>query len=115
MFQELQSLTSMDPLIIQLLILILIFSHESDQDHRQSWHDAEQILQGQNHYVQLLWNYLTVRYPSEQAISIYSRLIFSCMKAQQLGRATKLVVTEQIPHHQRDQLAPLMQSIVFLS
>lgn len=112
---ELQSLISMDHLIVQLLILIVIFSHESNRYETHEWHDAEQIFQGQNHYIQLLWNYLSVRYSSEQAIAIYSRLIFSCMKAQDLGRQTKALVTEQIPSYEHDHLAPLMQSILFLS
>lgn len=112
---ELQNLTSMDHFIVQLCILIVIFSTESDRYETQEWHDVEQIFQGQNHYVQLLWNYLSNRYSSEQAITIYSRLIFSCMKAQELGRQTKTLVTEQIPHREHNHLAPLMQSILFLS
>lgn len=110
--EEIQQLSAMDHTIIKLIILIVIFSKTSDHDPIV-WVESQKIFRAQNVYVKLLWNYLHVRFGSEQTPSKYSRLIFSCLKAQNLGRKTKEIVHEQIVNNQ--QLAPLMQSILFLS
>ena len=110
--ETVQNLSAMDPTIIKLIILILTFSNGFQIDPSIKLENA-QIFRAQNIYVKLLWNYLNVRFGSEQTPMKFSRLIFSSLKAQQLGQQTKEIVHEQIVNIQ--QIAPLMQSILFLS
>jgi hypothetical protein len=110
--EEIQYLSSMDHLIIKLVILILIFTKGSDLNE-SIWLQTDQIYHAQNIYVQLLWNYLHGRFGIEQTTSRFSRLIFSCMKAQVLARQTKEIVNKQVLTHQH--FAPLMQSVLLVS
>ena len=110
--EDIQQLSSMDHTVIKLLILVLIFSTGSDLSESTGL-QTEQIFRAQNVYTQLLWNYLDARFGAPQTASIFSRLIFSCMKAHVLGRKTKETVSRQI--HDSQQLAPLMQSVLLIS
>lgn len=110
--EEIQRLSSMDHTVIKLLILVLIFSTGSDLSE-STGRQTEQIFRAQNIYTQLLWKYLDARFGADQTASIFSRLIFSCMKAHVLGRQTKETVSRQIQNSQ--QLAPLMQSVLLIS
>ena len=110
--EEIQQLSSMDHTVIKLLILVMSFSTGSDLDESTSL-QTEQIFRTQNIYIQLLWNYLDGRFGADQTASIFSGLIFSCMKAHVLGRQTKVTVSRQIQDSQL--LAPLMQSVLLIS
>jgi hypothetical protein len=56
---------------------------------------------------------LNVRFGYDQTASLFSRLIFSCMKSHSLARETKeTAATNNVPN---DELAPLMQSVLQIS
>jgi hypothetical protein len=112
LIKEVQDLTSNDHLIIKLAMLIMIFSKGSDLNE-PTWLQPQEIFHAQNIFVNLLWKYLNVRFSNDETASIYSRLIFACMKAQKLGRKTKEAVSNQ--NVSNDHLAPLMQSVLLNS
>ena len=110
--REVQDICSNDHVIIKLLMLILIFSKGSDINE-PTWLQPNEIFHAQNVYINLLWKYLDARFDPEHTASIFSRLTFSCMKAQVLSRLTKEALTKQTVNN--DQLAPLMQSVLLSS
>ena len=110
--KEIQNICSFDHFILKLAMLIMIFSKGFDLNE-PNWLQPEEIFQAQNVYVNLLWKYLDARFGSHQTPSRFSRLIFSCMKAQILGRKTKEAVSKL--NVSNDHLAPIMQSIISTS
>ncbi|CAF4697222.1 unnamed protein product [Rotaria sp. Silwood2] len=106
---ELQKLCSHDHLIMKLLILIIIFSKGADYIE-PILVESEKVFYAQNVYVDLLWNYLNVRFGCDQTPYIFSRLIFCCMKSHSLARETKETITKK--DVQNKKFAPLMQSIL---
>ena len=110
--REIREIADNDHLIIKLTMLIFIFSKGSD-GNEPTWLEAQKIVHGQNIYLTLLWKYLDARFQPDQTASILSRLIFAGMKAQILARLTKTSLTNKPMNN--DQLAPLMQSVLFNS
>lgn len=110
--REIHEIVDNDHLIIKLAMLTFIFSKGSDENE-PTWLEPQKIFYGQNLYLTLLWKYLDVRFSTDQTASIISRLIFASMKAQNLARLTKTSVTNKSVNN--DQLAPLMQSVLFNS
>ncbi|CAF1087354.1 unnamed protein product [Adineta ricciae] len=110
--KEVQDICCNDHLIIKLVMLLMIFSKGSDSNE-PVWHETQKIFQSQNMFVDLLWKYLDVRFGNDMVPIIYSRLIFASMKGQILARKTKEAIAKQEINN--DQLAPLMQSVLFNS
>jgi len=110
--EEVQQLSSNDHFIMKLLILIVIFSKGADYIEPMLT-EPQKVFHSQNIFVNLLWNYLNVRFGYDQTASVFSRLIFSCMKSHSLARETKeTAATNNVPN---DELAPLMQSVLQIS
>ncbi|CAF1250047.1 unnamed protein product [Adineta steineri] len=112
LIKDVKNQISSDHLVIKLIILIMIFSKGSDFDE-PIWLEPQKIFLAQNIFINLLWKYLDIRYGYDKTASIYSHLIFACMKAQNIGRKTKEAVTKQTVNS--DDLAPLMQSVILNS
>jgi hypothetical protein len=110
--EEVQNLCANDHLIIKLLILIMIFSKGSDLNE-PTWIQSIEIFHAQNHFIDLLWKYLDIRFGNDQIAPIFSALIFTCMKAQIVGRETKEALAKQTLNN--DHFAPLMQSVLLNS
>ena len=72
--------------------------------------DSKQVYSNQNVYIELLWNYLNIRFGSDQTPGIFSRLIFCCMKSHSLARETKEAIVKN--NVMNKYLVPLMQSIL---
>ncbi|CAF4644225.1 unnamed protein product [Rotaria sp. Silwood1] len=109
---EVQDICSNDHLIMKIAMLIIIFSKGSDVNEPY-WLHPHEIFHAQNVFIDILWKYLDVRFNSDLTASIFSRLIFACMKAQILGQKTKEAVSKQTVYY--DHLAPLMQSVLLSS
>ena len=104
-----QRTCSNDRLIMKLLLLILFFSKGTDP-FEPVLVDSFHVCQAQNIFIDLLWNYLIVRFGCEQTPMIYSRLIFSLLICQSLAREVKgIIATKSV---QVDALTPLMQSVL---
>lgn len=110
--QEVQEICSNDHLIMKLAMLIMIFSKGSDVNE-PLWREPQKIFHAQNVFIDLLWKYLTARFSSDLTASIFSRLIFACMKGQILARKTKESLSKQTINS--DYIAPLMQSVFLIS
>ena len=106
---DVQSSCSNDHLVMKLLLLILFFSKGTDPLETVLV-DPLHVCQAQNIFIDLLWNYLLVRFGLEQTPMIYSQLIFSLLICQALAREVKDIITEKSV--QVDELAPLMQSVL---
>jgi hypothetical protein len=107
-----QEISSNDHLIMKLLILVMIFSKGADS-YEGYLLESTKIFRTQNIFCQLLWNYLNVRFSYHQTASIFSRLIFSCLKAHSIARQSKEIIVRTNIH--TDDLAPLMQSVLQIS
>ncbi|CAF1279968.1 unnamed protein product [Rotaria sordida] len=106
---QLQKLCSYDRSILKLLILVIIFSKGADYVE-PILVESEKVFNAQNVFVDLLWNYLNVRFGYDQTPHLFSRLIFCCMKSHSLARETKETITKI--DVQNKKFAPLMQSIL---
>jgi hypothetical protein len=109
---EVQNLCSNDHLIMKLLILIVLFSKGADPIEPILFEPLK-VFCAQNIFVNLLWNYITVRFGSDRTATLVSRLIFSSLKCQSLARETKETIAKKTV--QSDNLAPLMQSVLQIS
>lgn len=110
--RSVQSSTANDDLVIKLMILIMILSKGADSNE-PSLLEGEKVYRAQNIFVNLLWNYLAVKFGTDSAVSIVSRLVFDSLKAFTLGRESKIILaTKKV---QVDVLAPLMQSVLQIS
>ncbi|CAF1284621.1 unnamed protein product [Adineta steineri] len=110
--EEVQQLCSNDHLVMKLLILIVIFSKGADSIE-PILIESQKVFDAQNIFIDLLWNYLNVRFGEEQTASIFSRLIFCCMKTHELAREAKETAAKK--NVDSNELAPLMQSILQIS
>lgn len=106
---DVQRDSSNDHLLMKILMLIMIFSKGADWNEPRLI-EPQKIFHAQNIFVNLLWNYLTVRFGCENVSSVCSRLLFSCMKAHSIARESKESIANKNVH--TDDLAPLMQSVL---
>lgn len=109
---DVRRLLSCDLLVMKLLILIMIFSKGADA-HEPSLVESTNVFRAQNVFVDLLWQYLNVRFGRDRTASLVSRLIFACMKAHSIARESKASIARK--HVQIDDVAPLMQSVLQIS
>jgi len=91
---EVQKLCSNDHLIMKMLILLAVFSKGADLIE-PILVESEKVFYSQNIFVNLLWNYLNVRFGYDQTSSIISRLILSLLKFHSLARETKKNICSQ--------------------
>jgi hypothetical protein len=76
--------------------------------------ESQKVFHAQNIFVDVLWKYLNVRFGDDLTASLFSRLMFCCMKAQSLARETKDNIANK-QYQSGDDLAPLMQSVFLTS
>jgi len=110
--RDVQILCSSDHLIMKLLMLIILFSKGADIYETHSF-EPMKIYLSQNLFVNLLINYLDVRFGTCRSSIICSQLIFSILKCQSIGRETKETLANKI--NQTNELAPLMHSVLQIS
>lgn len=101
-----------DHLVMKVFILILLFAKGADP-FEPHLIDPFNVFHAQNTFVDLLWNYLIVRFGFDQTPMIYSRLTFALVICQSLAREIKELITRKSV--QVDKLTPLMQSVLQIS
>ena len=79
-----------DPVVIRLWLITLFFStplhyHDEGPLITPILKKKVAVRQTQNAYIGLLWKYLSHRYGDDQAVQIYSNLVFVYMKMQSVG------------------------------
>ena len=106
--RSLQQFVAIDPLIIQVLILSLLFSHYSSCTSlvEPVLIDRNYIRQCQNDYVTLLIRILFERFGQPYADNLFSKLIFLSLNIQNLNQEISAIETRQIFH---ENLSHLMQ------
>jgi hypothetical protein len=109
---EIQKISCYDHAVMKLLILIFLLSKGADYSE-PILIESKKVFHSQNVFVDLLWNYMNVRFGYDQAASVLSRLIFYCMKTHSLARETKETVIKN--NVQENDLVPLMQSVLKIS
>jgi len=92
--------------------LITIFSKGVDSNEPNLIY-PRQVLDAQNVFVHLLWRYITERFGTDKTPNLFRRIVYNCMFAQAIARATKESVTYKNLDY--DDLAPLMQSVLQIS
>jgi hypothetical protein len=109
---EIQKICSNDHLIMKLLILMMLFSKGADLIE-PILVESKKVFSAQNIFVNLLWNYLNVRFGYNQTVLRFSGLIFSSLKCHALARETRETAAKKSV--QIDELVPLMQSVLQIS
>lgn len=106
---DVQALCSNDRLIMKLLLLITLFSKGADT-YESYTYDSLKICSYQNLFVDLLVNYINVRFDAHRSPMICSQLIFSILKCQSLARELKETLANK--SNSINEFAPLMQSVL---
>ncbi|CAF0834531.1 unnamed protein product [Adineta ricciae] len=108
--RKLKHLCADDHLILKLLILIVIFS--KGVEHMEPvLVESTKVFYSQCAFVDILWNYLNLRFGDGQASLMFPHIAFSLMKAYAMAREAKEDVTRQTSET-ADELVPLMKSVV---
>ena len=94
----LQSFIEIDPMIIYLLILILLFSHYSSCTSLAEpiLHEQSLIFNIQNFYLNLLVKFLSEKFDEQHVNYLLSKLILVCLNIQNLNRDVGLIESSQI-------------------
>ena len=104
-----------DSIIVQLLLLINLFSKGSSictfcNEAEPIAHNIVSILHRQNFFVDLLWKYLEDKYGSTKTIDIWLKLVLVTNESYLQAYNTRSNYIENDPV--ADQLVPLMQSVI---
>lgn len=106
--RSLHQFVAIDPMIIHVLILTLLFSHYSSCTSlvEPILFDRNYIQQCQNVYTNLLIRILFERFGQPYADNLFSKLIFLSLNIQNLNRDISTIETRQISY---ENLSHLMQ------
>ncbi|CAF0737321.1 unnamed protein product [Rotaria sp. Silwood1] len=113
--RSLHSIVEMDRRIMQLTLVILLFSKGLSHFincQEPSLNNYQQVLHAQNIYVEQLWIFLEQHYGSIQTIRTFTTLINKCMLIQALFRDIHQDINEKIDIC---QVPPIMRTLMHLS
>ncbi|CAF1483608.1 unnamed protein product [Didymodactylos carnosus] len=109
-------LTARDPVIVELLLVILIFTKGLSAHNAYSVEpilsNSSQVYQAQCKYTSLLWRYMLQKYNLSLTIHKFSLLIAQIMKIQALSRDFQQYIVNQVDV---DKINPLMKSLLQLT
>ena len=104
------------PLILKLGLIVQIFtlnlSRLPDEDLHCDFADRRALLQSQDVYVTLLWNYLNVIFDTRGAVQAMGVLVFQYLRYQQLMNEMDSFIMQ---HFRPEQFHPLTKSALRLS
>lgn len=113
--RALHSIAQVDRRIIQLALVIFLFSKGLSNlvtTQEQSLSNPIQVFTIQNRYLEHLWFFLEKNYGSKRAVLIYSSLVEKCLLIQNLLRDIQQDVHEKL---HPDEVSPIMRSVMQLS
>lgn len=110
--RSLQSIARLDRRVIQLTLVIMLFSRGLSMPKNpsnSSLNHPEKVLQLQNYYLEHLWLYMEKLYGSTRAILTFSTLISQCLHIQLLLRDVHQDVHEKL---NPSEVLPLIRTLL---
>ena len=113
--RSLHSIVQIDRRIMQLTLIIMLFSKGLStlmNSSEPSLNNHQQVLNAQNFYVEILWIFMEKMYGSTRTALIFSTLINKCLLVQVLLRDIQQDIHEKIDPC---QVSPIIRSVMHLS
>ncbi|CAF1125607.1 unnamed protein product [Rotaria sordida] len=113
-FHVLANIINKDPIIIQLLMLIMIFSKglSANDDHEPLLNDERHVFYAQSKYTDLLFRYLMEQSSFEVVIMKITHIIEQLLKIQKVSRDFRQYIRSNIDV---THVNPLMKSLLHLT
>ena len=121
LLRSIKKITEGDPLILQLMMIIMIFTNSASLEdivvnEKPDLIYTKQVYEAQSIYLSLLFRYMIEKYASYyQAARQYSQLIQKVVQMQMLVRTYQQVLQEQLVNTSDEEMNPISKSILHLS
>jgi hypothetical protein len=113
--RALQSIVQIDKRIMQLALVIMLFSKglSSMINYNEPLlNNYQQVFRAQNFYIEQLWSFTEKYYGSVRTAVIFSTLVSKCLLIQGLLRDIQQDIHEKIDPY---QVPPIIRSLMLLS
>ncbi|CAF1046030.1 unnamed protein product [Adineta steineri] len=114
---SLVKLTGQDPTLLSLLMLVVLFTPGISMNIEEPLlKDPLAVHRAQNHYTQLLWNYLISKQGEIQACKHFTQLLSAMFQIRSVSKNSQEFIRYQmISSDVVNQIAPVMQSVLHIS
>ena len=114
LLHSLVNLVDRDPIVVQLLMLIVIFAKgaSADDDQEPTLNDPQRVFQAQAKYTDLLFRYLLEKSSYEKVIVKITQLTEQLLKIQKVSRDFQQYIKSQVDI---THVNPLMRSLLHLT
>ena len=113
--RSLQSVVEMDPRLMQLVLIIMLFSKgisTMTDTIEPLLNNSSEVFQVQNFYVEHLWIFMEKYYGTARAVSTLTTLISQCLHIQVLLRDIQQDIHEKLDPC---QVPPIIRTLMHLS
>ena len=120
LFRSITKITDDDPIILQLMMIIMIFAKGISVEDSVTNEDSillhnKQVYEVQSIYTSLLFRYMIGKYSSYyQAVRQYSQLIQEVIQLQMLIRTYQQFLEENLVGTRDDEINPILKSVLRL-
>lgn len=106
--------TGRDPIVIQLLMLIMIFGKglAADDDQEPNLNEPQKVFHAQAKYIDLLFRYFLDKFPFEQVIRKMTQIMEQLFVIQKVSRNFQHYIKRQVDIN---HVNPLMKSLLHLT
>ncbi|CAF1478736.1 unnamed protein product [Adineta steineri] len=110
-------ITEQDPTLVSLLMLIFIFTQGlAVSENQPPLQDELAVYRAQNHYIELLWNYLINKKGETYTYKYFNQLILIIFRMQIVSKQSQDFFRQRIlASNAIDKMAPLMQTFLNIS
>ncbi|CAF0921421.1 unnamed protein product [Adineta steineri] len=110
-------ITEQDPTVVSLLMLIFIFSQGLSMNEEQPYlQDELAVYRAQNHYIELLWNYLINKKGETNTYKYFNELLLIIFRMQIVSKESREYFRQRfLASNAMDKMAPLMQTFLNIS
>ncbi|CAF0847131.1 unnamed protein product [Adineta steineri] len=110
-------MTEQDPVLFSLLVLIFIFSQGLSMNEEQPpLQDELAVHRAQNHYIELLWNYLINKKGEIYTYKYFNELLLIIFRMQIVSKESREYFRKQVfTLNAVDKMAPLVQTFLNIS
>ncbi|CAF4345299.1 unnamed protein product, partial [Adineta steineri] len=110
-------ITEQDPTLVSLLMLIFIFTQGlAVSENQPPLQDELAVYRAQNHYIELLWNYLINKKGETYTYKYFNQLILIIFRMQIVSKQSQDFFRQRVlASNAMDKMAPLMQTFLNIS
>ena len=116
-FESFVRIAQYDQRIIQLALIVMIFTRSFSADSDASepiLNDGIAVYRAQNYYTELLWRYMETVHGSEKSTYIFNELIAHFISWQTLEKELRSSVRRHLTTTDRNELLPIMKSLLHM-